>query len=124
MAKGRKKSRSLFELMDPRGVYRSPVVPVQPGSQLAESSKEQNTAAETEQREPSAVRSGQEEPLEAFVSVGEGKIRLAMNYPLAVLLCFAIVILLICAVLIGWRLGRDRGVRETQDKIALSSSTS
>ena len=44
--------------------------------------------------------------------VGDGKIRLAVNYPLAVLVCFVALVLVICAVLVGWKLGRNRAARE------------
>ena len=122
MAKGRKKNKSLFELMDPKGVYRSPVVPDQTGLRPSERPKEQSVATKPEQTKPPADWTGQEEAAEAFVSTGEGKIRLTMNYALAVMLCFAAVILMICAVLIGWKLGRDRGVKETEAKIVFTSS--
>ena len=44
-----------------------------------------------------------------------GKVRLVTNYPLAGMLCFAAVVLLICAVLVGWRLGYDSAIKKVSE---------
>ena len=45
---------------------------------------------------------------EALLTAGDGKIRVVLNYPLAVMFCFMAVVIVICAVLVGWKLGKDR----------------
>ena len=111
---GRKRNRSLFELMDPKGVYR---VPDGMSNKDSEQSEEPEPKQEVTKPAVKAVKktpadeAGQENPIEPFVAADEGKIRLVMNYPLAIMLGFVVVILLLCAVLIGWRLGRDSAAK-------------
>jgi len=45
---------------------------------------------------------------ESLLTAGDGKIRVVLNYPLAVMFCFMAVVIVICAVLVGWKLGQDR----------------
>ncbi|MCK4849895.1 MAG: hypothetical protein KAT11_01020, partial [Phycisphaerae bacterium] len=52
---------------------------------------------------------------EPLLAAGEGKIRLVLNYPLAVMVCFMVVVAVICAVLVGWKLGRDRTEQRYRD---------
>ena len=108
---GKKRGRSLFELMDPKGQYRSPVGMSQNNAQPSERPEEKTDAAKAAQEKPPAKETGQEELIEPFVTAGDGKIRLAMNYQLAIMLCFAAVVLLLCTALIGWRLGRDSAAK-------------
>jgi len=93
--------------MDPKGVYHTPVGMSQNSSQPSE----QTDATKAAQEKPPAKETGQEELIEPFVAAGDGKIRMAMNYQLAIMLCFAAVVLLVCAALIGWRLGRDSAAK-------------
>ena len=111
MGMGKKRSRSLFEVMDPKGVYRAPVGMSQETLEPAERSEEKSDAAKPAQEKPPAKETGQEDLIEPFVAVSDDKIRLVMNYQLAIMLCFAAAVLLLCAVLIGWRLGRDSAAK-------------
>ena len=107
---GKKRSRSLFELMDPKGVYRVPSEMSEEGSEQSEEpgpKQEVTKPAVKAVKKPPTDKAEQENPIEPFVAADEGKIRLVMNYPLAIMLGFAVLILLLCAVLIGWRLGRN-----------------
>ena len=134
MARGRKRHKSLFELMDPKGSYRAPALAGTAKQELskpeikAEAEPAVEEIEETEEQaaiEPEPVRSSEDkkEPpakmevdseavAEPIVSVNDGKVRLVTNYPLAAMLCFAAVILLICAALVGWRLGHDSALRK------------
>ena len=96
--------------MDAKGVYRAPAVasgteeepPKQPEP------KEKKEVVVGLAKKPSAADEVEaESAIEPFLTASDGKVRLVMNYPLAVTLCFAIIILLACAALVGWRLGRD-----------------
>ena len=119
LARGRKRNRSLFELMDPKGAYRAPSLsdpqeeaPEEPEPAIEEIEKE--VAAEPaveDKKEPSSEEAQPEAAIEPFLATNDGQVRLVMNYPLAVMLCFAAVILLICAALVGWRLGRDSALK-------------
>ena len=134
MARGRKKHRSLFELMDPKGVYSAPALTTGPETQdtgeaepQAEAEAavqeveeiEEQAAVEPEpvqiedKKEPPAKTEADSEAVpEPILSVDDGKVRLVTNYPLAAMLCFAAVILLICAALVGWRLGHDSALKK------------
>ena len=111
MGMGKKRSRSLFEVMDPKGAYRSPVGMSQEKLEPSERSEEKTDAAKPAQEKPPAKEPGQECLIEPFMAASDGNIRLVMNYQLAIMLCFAAVVLLLCAVLIGWRLGRDSAAK-------------
>ena len=108
---GKKRGRSLFELMDPKGVYRAPVGMSQNKSEPSERSEEKTDASKAAQEKPPAKEPRQEGLIEPFIAVSDDKIRLVMNYQLAIMLCFAAVVLLLCATLIGWRLGRDSAAK-------------
>ena len=120
MARGRKRNRSLFELMDPKGAYRAPIVagpqeeePAEPEPSKEEIEKEVLAEAVAEDKKKASAEEVQPETaIEPFLTVSDEKVRLVMNYPLAVMLCFAVVVLLICAALVGWRLGRDSTLKE------------
>ena len=45
-----------------------------------------------------------------MLAIGEGKVRLVLNYPLAMMVCFMLAVIVLCAVLVGWKLGRDKVV--------------
>ena len=119
LARGRKRHRSLFELMDPKGAYRAPSIavpqekePAEPEAALEEIEEQVPAEPKVEdKKEPSVAEAQPEVAIEPFVSASDGQVRLVMNYPLAVMLCFAAVILLICAALVGWRLGRDSALK-------------
>lgn len=153
MARGRKRHRSLFELMDPKGAYRAPAlreaasqehrqaeaegkaeaeveaqaepegqekptVEETAAAELIEQAEEQISAepepVATEQTvQPAAEASEDSRPTsEPILAAKDGKVRLVTNYPLAAMLCFAGIILLICAILVGWRLGYDRCLKD------------
>ena len=57
------------------------------------------------ERKPS--REEKQYSTEALLTAGDGKIRVLLNYPLAAMFCFMAIVIVICAVLVGWRLGRD-----------------
>lgn len=127
MTKGRKRSKSLFELMDPGKDYRSTIGPgwtspdpgepeaapaepnVQPSkrSPAKEVVKEKAVAKEVAQED-----SEQDMAAGPMLDMGEGKVRISLDYPLAGLICFVFVVLLICALLIGWKFGRDSAFKE------------
>ncbi len=113
LARGKKRSRSLFELMNPEGDYRAPVGMGKIAPKPAEQPKGKKRT-ETKSAEKPAVKkepkkeAEKEYATEALLALGEGKIRLVLNYPLAVMVCFMVVVAVICAVLVGWKLGRDR----------------
>ncbi|NIA07246.1 MAG: hypothetical protein GWP14_06365 [Actinobacteria bacterium] len=116
LARGRKRNRSLFELMDPKGAYRAPIVASPPEEKPAEPDpaieKIEKVAEPTaEDKKESSAEVQPEEAIEPFLVVSDEKVRLVMNYPLAIMLCFAVVILLICAALVGWRIGRDNAAK-------------
>ena len=112
MVRDKKRSRSLFELMDPKGVYRTPAGAEEPDrSEPPEPPKEEEAAVEPVQEDSPADEVKPECEIESFLAVDEGRIRLTMNYHLAIMLCFAAVVLVICALLIGWRLGRDSAAK-------------
>ena len=100
--------------MDPKGVYRAPGGMSQEDSEQSEEpepKQEVTKPAVKAVKKPPAVEAAQKDLIEPFVAADEGNIRLVMNYPLAIMLGFAVIILLLCAVLIGWRLGRDSAAR-------------
>jgi len=103
--------------MDPEGDYRAPAgmgkVPPKP----AEQAKGKKTAEKKSAEKPAAKKKPKkkvekEYATEPLLAAGEGKIRVVLNYPLAVMVCFIVVVTVICGVLIGWKLGRDRTYRE------------
>ena len=106
--------------MDPKGAYRAPTVagpqeedPADPEPPIEEIEKEVPAEAAAEDKKKSSAEEVQPEgAIEPFLAVSDEKVRLVMNYPLAVMLCFAVVILLICAALVGWRVGRDGALKE------------
>jgi len=117
--------------MDPKGSYRAPALAGTARQELSKpeiKAEAEPAVEEVEEQaaiEPEPVRSSEDkkEPptkmevdseavAEPIVSVNDGKVRLVTNYPLAAMLCFAAVILLICAALVGWRLGHDSALRK------------
>ena len=113
MAKGKKRSKSLLELMDPKGGYRAPLGTSTLASKSAEPTKSKKTTKKESAKKPAPTKEPPKEeeteygaqPLLAF---DDGKMRLRLGYPLAVMIGFIVVVAIICAVLIGWKLGRDR----------------
>lgn len=113
LARGKKRIRSLLELMDSESDYRAPA---QTGSIVvkpAEQAKGEKTTEKKSAEKPAVTKEPKKEgekeyATEPLLTLGDGKIRLVVNYPLAVLVCFVVVIAVICAVLVGWRLGQDR----------------
>ncbi len=113
LAKGKKRNRTLLEFMDSEREDRSatgtgPLVakPAEPTESRATAEKKtaEKSAAKKEPRE----EADKEYATEPLLALDEGKIRLTLNYPLAAIVCFMVVVTVICAVLIGWKLGRDR----------------
>ena len=117
LARGKKRSRSLFELMNPEGDYRAPVGMGKVAPKSAEQPKGKKTTEKKSAEKPAVKKEPRKEAekeyaTESLLALGEGKIRLVLNYPLAVMVCFMVVVAVICAVLVGWKLGRDRTYRE------------
>lgn len=117
LARGKKRSRSLFELMNPEGDYRAPVGMGKVAPKPAEQPKGKKTTEKKSAEKPAVKKEPKKEAekeygTESLLALGEGKIRLVLNYPLAVMVCFMVVVAVICAVLVGWKLGRDRTYRE------------
>jgi len=105
--------------MDPKGAYRAPSVAGRQEEDPAEPKPSVDKVLPAEpavedKKGPSAEAAQPEAAIEPFLRVGDEKVRLIMNYPLAIMLCFAVVILLICAALVGWRLGRDSVLKEME----------
>ena len=111
MVRDKKRNRSLFELMDPKGVYRSPVGASPDRPEPPKPAQEEDEAVKPVKKDSPEDGAEPESATEPFLAMNEGKIRLAMDYHLAIMLCFAVVVLLICALLIGWRLGRDSAAK-------------
>ncbi len=112
LARGKKRSRSLFELMNPEGDYRAPVGTGKVAPKPAEQPKGKKTAEKKSAEKPAVKKepkkkAEKEYATEPLLAAGEGKIRLVLNYPLAVMVCFMVLVAVICAVLVGWKLGRD-----------------
>ena len=141
MARGKKRNRSLLELMDPQRDYR-PSIGKTPGDSGAEvqDQGEKNSPAGPAATiavkppsepggkaavepgpkpavKPSAKLSVQEEQSgrvdaggggEPMLALGQGKVKLVLNYPLALMVCFMAVVLFVCAFLVGWKMGRDK----------------
>ena len=117
LARGKKRSRSLFELMNSEGDYRAPVGMGKVAPKPAEQPKGKKTTEKKSAEKPAVKKEPRKEAekehaTESLLALGEGKIRLVLNYPLAVMVCFMVVVTVICAVLVGWKLGRDRTYRE------------
>ena len=146
MARGKKRIKSLLELMDPEGDYgslgkKAPEPAEEPeGKTTGEQGSVEEPAEETEgehgpveepAKETESEQKGEKSPVERpaakkepsedpeqdyatepLMVVGDGKIRLVVNYPLAVLVCFVALVFVICAVLVGWRFGRDQAARD------------
>ena len=120
MARGKKRNRSLFELMDPKGDYQAPAGTGEAVSEEAGETELQETKAEKEEQRPAEKKEPREEAekeyaTEARATLGEGKIRLVLNYPLGVMVCFMALVIVICAVLIGWKVGQDRAEQRYQE---------
>lgn len=123
--------------MDSKGVYRAPALKGAGKEQGNESEPEQEPRVEqveaTEQIEEEIEETSAEiEPVadedikksateaeadselasEPIVTINDGKVRVVTNYPLAAMVCFAVVVLLICAVLVGWRIGHDSALKK------------
>ena len=106
-----------MELMDPEGEYRAPVGTGKSVAKPAEQTKGKKTTEKKSAEKPALKKEPRKEAekeygTESLLALGEGKIRLVLNYPLAVMVCFMVVVAVICAVLVGWKLGRDRTYRE------------
>ncbi len=114
LARGKKRNRSLFELMNSEGDYRAPVGMGKVAPKPAEQTKGKKTTEKKSAKKPAVKKkepkkeAEKEYGTESMLALGEGKIRLVLNYPLAVMVCFMVVVAVICAVLVGWKLGRDR----------------
>ena len=120
LAKGKKQSRSLLELMDPKGDYQSRVGTGDAASEEAGQAEVQETRTKKAAREPAEKKEPSDEvekeyATEALVAVGDGRIRLVLNYPLGVMVCFMALVIVICAVLVGWKLGQDRAEKRYQE---------
>ncbi len=99
--------------MDPKEDYQAPAGTGKAVSEEAGEAEVQETRAEKKEQRPAEKKEPRKEAekeyaTEALLALGEGKIRLVLNYPLAVMVCFMVVVAVICAVLVGWKLGRDR----------------
>ena len=132
MARSKKRSKSLFELMDPGKDYRSTIGPgwTSPEPSEPAAAKEEAPAVlevppEKKIRAKAAVKEKkvvvkeaigqsdeQDVAAEPMLEMGEGRVRISLDYPLAGLICFVFVVLLICALLIGWKFGRDSVFKE------------
>ncbi len=110
MAKGKKRIKSLLELMDSESSYQSPAMTSSVVVKPAEQAKVEKTPEKKSAEKPAVKKKEAEEEYarDPLLTLGDGKIRLVVNYPLAVLVCFVVVIAVICAVLVGWRLGQER----------------
>ncbi len=142
MARGKKRNRSLFELMDSEGRYQVPTGMSKATAEKAEEAQDQETVPEQAGEEAQAQETraekaskrpvqkkvlseeaDEEYEIESLLTVSEGKIRLVLNYPLAMMICFMVVVVVICAVLVGWKLGRDHAIRNVlQQPIELRTS--
>ena len=85
------------------------------GKKTTEKKSAEKPAVQKEQREEAE----KEYAAEPLLALGDGKIRLVLNYPLAVLVCFVVVIAVICAVLVGWTLGRERTENRYREWISI-----
>lgn len=136
MARGKKRSRSLFELMDPHKDYRASIGPgwTRPESAGSREEEEQQKPAEIEVQAQAEVQmkkpgkakvaekvaepeSEQTYGAEPLFSAEEGKIRITLNYPLAGLICFVLAVVFVCGILIGWRFGRDGAFRMMKESV-------
>ena len=120
LARGKKRNRSLLELMDAEGDYQAPVGTGKAAPNPAEQGKSSKIADEKAVKEPAVKEklkeeADKEQTTEPLATVGEGKIHLELSYPLAVMLAFMAVVTVICAVLVGWKLGRDRTEEKYRD---------
>ena len=131
-----------MELMDAGGDYRATAAPAKPPPEqppetvLQEPKEKKDLEKPVEVEKPVAaektveVEKPREEeneyPTESLLTAGDGKIRVVLNYPLAAMFCFMAVVIVICAVLVGWKLGRDRAeqrYRELLDERPKPSKT-
>ena len=132
MARSKKRSKSLFELMDPGKDYRATIGPgwtsPEPGEPeaakeeapvVSEVQPEKKIRAKAVVKEKKIVvkeaveeHGEQDAAAEPMLEIGDGKVRVSLDYPLAGLICFVFVVLLICALLIGWKFGRDSAFKE------------
>ena len=146
MARGKKRNRSLLELMDPQKDYRPSVGSAgTEGAAEAAEQDEQDALAqivvepvvESTSKEPvepavskppkvvvaAAIKKEPTEPAgaegsaEPMVTFGQGKVRVALNYPLAMMIGFMVVVIVICAVLVGWKVGRDRAAGDSRPRV-------
>ena len=113
MAKGRKRNKSLLELMDPKEGYRALLGAAVSATKSTEPTKSKTTTEKKSAQKPAPIRKPKKEEeaeyaAQPLLALDDGKIRLTLNYPLAVMVGFMLVVAVICAVLIGWELGRDR----------------
>ena len=103
--------------MNPGGEYGASARPVGAAPESAKESKGSKTKAKKAAEKPAEKKEPKKEAekeyvTEPLVTVGDGKIHLVLNYPLTVMICFMVVVAVICAVLVGWKLGRDGAYRE------------
>ncbi len=136
MARSKKRGKSLFELMDPGKDYRATIGPgwtspelggpeaareeapavleVQPGRKIrAKAVVKEKKVVVKEAVEEDGEQDAATEPM---LEIGEGRVRVSLDYPLAGLICFVFVVLLICALLVGWKFGRDGAFEENDWK--------
>ena len=100
-------------MMNPEEDYRAPAGTGKVAPKPAEQPKGKKTTEKKSAEKPAVKKEARKEAekeyaTESLLALGEGKIRLVLNYPLAVMVCFMVVVAVICAVLVGWKLGRDR----------------
>jgi hypothetical protein len=113
LARGKKRIKSLLELMDSESDYQTPaqtgsVVPKPAEQPKGEKTTEKKSAEKPAVKKEPKKEAEQEYATEPLLALGDGNVRLVLNYPLAVMVCFVVVIAVICAVLVGWKLGQER----------------
>ena len=93
--------------MDSESDYQSPAVTSSVVPKPAEQAKGEKTTEKKSAEKPAVAKEPKKEAdkeyaTEPLLTLGDGKIRLVVNYPLAVMVCFVVIIAVICAVLVGW----------------------
>ena len=109
--------------MDPKGGYRAPLGTGTLAAKSDQQTKGEKTAEKESAQKPAlAKKSTKEEETEyaaqPLLTLDDGKIRLTLNYPLMAMVAFMLVVAIICAVLIGWKLGRDRTDKKYQQLLS------
>ena len=78
---------------------------------------EDEPEAQKKEKKPKKEIPEEEFESEPFLLAQNGKLRLVLNYQLAVLICFLAAVILICAVLVGWKWGQDSAAKRYLDQL-------